>query len=118
MTQENFSPSENLAWRILLNAGAYVDVTDHTGQTLLHHAAKKANSIEFIRALLKRGKVMVDAMSLPDVHAMTPLHYALRHGNASVVMAFLHIIEERVTMSASESAHGKSDLFAIPKWAR
>jgi len=92
VSQQDFDPTKNTCWRLLLTGGAVADTVDLSGQTLLHHAAKKENSLDLVRALMASSKKISASLSSVDDHGKTPLHYALQHGQPVVCQLFLKLI--------------------------
>ncbi|KAB8234081.1 Ankyrin-2 [Aspergillus alliaceus] len=72
-------PNKSLLPR-LLNAGAPLDQRKHTGETVLHAAARQ-NNVDGIRQLLRAGAT-VDSS---DRYIWTPLHLAARYGYVDIV---------------------------------
>lgn len=67
--------------KILINAGAYVNVKDYSGQTPLHRAVRYENNIEIT-------KLLIDAdadVNAKDYHQKTPLHQAVIYRNRKTI---------------------------------
>ena len=84
--------------RKLLEKGARTDVKDKNfHQTLLHLAAIRGYG-DIADILLSRG---LDA-NAPDVHGVTPLRYALLHGNVSVASSIERVLDKPQTLKLKD----------------
>jgi len=66
--------------RVLLDAGAHIDIQDARGRTPISHAADEGN-VDVCMLLMQRGA----NINLPDACGRTPLHWAASTGQEAIV---------------------------------
>lgn len=73
-----FEEVEKMCWRFSPDEWRYRALPDHTGRTLLHHAAE-VGSLAVFEQVLKMTGVEIKAMDGEDANGRTPLMHFLRH---------------------------------------